>query len=195
MERFKSGAQLVGLITAELLAIGALHRLGQTMGIDWQNLSGWVEAAGLEEAIAAVLRLVALGLAYWLAASTVLYTLAVVSRIPAAIRAVEWATLPAVQQVSRRAVSATLLASMSASGFAAGIIDPPEHLFEARTASEATVVAEDDITIGRTDEGFLLPPGVARPGYVPTPAADVSFREGIPARASRPFGGAVAGIV
>ena len=181
MERFWSGAQLFLLIAAELLAITALHALGQTMGIDWQDVPGWFEATALEPAIAALLRIVALGLAYWLAASTILYTLALASRIPSAIRAVEWATIPAVQRVARKAVSATLLASISASGFAAAVIEPPDHLFDARPPSDATVVAPGDRPVGLTDEGFLLPPGVSRPAYVPTPAPDQPSGDRIPA--------------
>lgn len=186
MDRFKSASQVIVLIGAEVLAIVALHRMAETMGVDWSNLSGWLELTALDDAIIAIVRIVALVLSYWLAASTILYTLAVASRVPAAIQAVEWATLPAVQKLARKAAAATLAASVAAPGLAGILLPPPSSLFES-TTTEASTAVSDEPTVGVTDDGLILPPGITRPAYTPTPARDMTSFDVIPEAPKAPI--------
>lgn len=112
---------LCGLVAAEVAAVVALHRLGTLPGlaVSWDDPAGWLAVTAAEDVLLVVCRLVALACAVWLLGGTLLYTLAKVLRIPSAIRAVEWAALPAVRRVADRAV-AVALATSSVMGAGAG---------------------------------------------------------------------------
>jgi hypothetical protein len=66
-----------------------------------------------EPALAAAARLIGLAVAYWLAVTTALYLLAQVTRIPAAVRAVRWATIGPVRRLIEGVVAGALLATVS----------------------------------------------------------------------------------
>ena len=159
MKRFLALPLLVGF---ELSAIVVLHRLGSYswLQIPFGDLSGWMERTSAEDALTAVLRLVALALAYWLAGSTVLYILASASRLPSAVRAVEWATLPAVRRTVDRVAALSLVATTVGAPLAPVM------------ASEPPAVVYD------VEEGVPLPRIVPiptrevaeAPRYIPTPA-------------------------
>lgn len=150
------------LVAFELGVIAALHRVGSFswLQIPWNDLGTWLDRAAPEDALAAVLRLVALVLAYWLAVSTVLYILASATRIPGAVRAVEWATLPAVRRMVDRVAALSLVAATVGSPLApAFATEPPPVVYD-------------------VEEGVPLPRVVPiptqeivdTPQYVPTPA-------------------------
>ncbi len=100
-------AALVGLEVAALLV---LHHLGsyEVAAVGWSDLSGWLAQAPPEDAFVAVVRLAALALAWWLTASTLLYVLASVARIPALVRGVRWATVAPVRRMIDGALATTI---------------------------------------------------------------------------------------
>lgn len=110
--------QLVVVVAAEAAAAVALHRLGAVpfLQIGWADPVAWLRATPPEDVLLAVCRLGALACAYWLLGGTLLYTLARASRIPAAVRAVEWAALPAVRRLADRAIAVALATSSVMSG-------------------------------------------------------------------------------
>src|SRR5918999_209175 len=92
---------LLGLVSLELAAVLALHWLGSFQGlrIRWDEPAACILSSPVQEVLGAVLRMVGLVMAYWLLASTVAYLLASLTRLPGAVRAVRWATLPVVRRV------------------------------------------------------------------------------------------------
>jgi hypothetical protein len=147
-------ASLALLLGAELAAVATLHRLGAVDGLAGPGTDpgGWLGSASPEEVVAGALRVVALACAWWLLASTVLYLVARVARVPAAARTMGRATLPAVRRWVDRAVAASVLAStaVTAGGSAAiaGSEPPPPS-----TTAPAVVV----------DADRRLPPDETRP--------------------------------
>jgi hypothetical protein len=109
---------LLGLLGLELAAVLALHWLGRFAGlrIGWGEPVQWLASSSVQEVLGALLRTVGLVMAYWLLASTVLYLLASLTRLPAAVRAVSWATLPLARRVADHAVAVTLATSMVGGG-------------------------------------------------------------------------------
>jgi hypothetical protein len=109
---------LLGLLGLELAAVLALHWLGRFAGlrIGWGEPVEWLASSPVQEVLGAVARSVGLVMAYWLLASTVLYLLASLTRLPAAVRAVSWATLPLARRVADHAVAVTLATSMVGGG-------------------------------------------------------------------------------
>jgi hypothetical protein len=109
---------LLGLLGLELAALAGLHWLGRFQGlrIGWDEPVPWLLSSPVQEVLGALLRTVGLVMAYWLLASTVLYLLASLTRLPSAVRAVRWATLPAVRRVADHAVAVTLATSMVGGG-------------------------------------------------------------------------------
>lgn len=105
-----SAVRIVLLLTAEVAAVVLLLRLGSAgwARVDWGDPVGWLATAPPGDAVVAVLRLVALAGAAWLAASTALAVAARLSRVPAAVRAVDLVTLPTVRRLADRAVAVAL---------------------------------------------------------------------------------------
>jgi uncharacterized membrane protein YgcG len=109
---------LLGLLGLELAAVAGLHWLGRIEGlrIGWDKPVPWLLSSPVQDVLGALLRTVGLVMAYWLLASTLLYLLASLTRLPAAVRAVGWATLPVVRRVADHAVAVTLATSMVGGG-------------------------------------------------------------------------------
>jgi hypothetical protein len=109
---------LLGLLGLELAAVVGLHWLGRFQGlqIGWDEPVPWLVSSPVQDILGALLRTVALVMAYWLLASTLLYLLASLTRLPSAVRAVSWATLPVVRRVADHAVAVTLATSMVGGG-------------------------------------------------------------------------------
>jgi hypothetical protein len=113
----RTGSLLL-LLGLELAAVLLLHWLGRFAGlrIGWEEPVEWLASSPVQEVLGALLRTVGLVMAYWLLASTVLYLLASLTRLPAAVRAVSWATLPLARRVADHAVAVTLATSMVGGG-------------------------------------------------------------------------------
>ncbi len=160
------------LVAFEVAAVVLLHRLGELpwLQVPYRHLGPWLEGGAPEDVIAAVARVVALVIAWWLLATTALYVLARVSRVPAAVRAVEWVTLPAVRRVADQALALTLATSLVGGGANAAL---------AGTAVAGRLAGTPVAGAGyqphpagppeTTTPGTAAPP----PGYVPHPAGTV----------------------
>lgn len=130
MDALRRLLALVTLLAAEVAAVGLLHRLGGLpwLRVRWEDPAAWLTWVPAEDAVMAALRLVALGAAYWLLITTTGYTLARGTRLSAAVRSVEWATLPAVRRVADRAVAIAMTGAtvtVAVPGLAAAVVPPP----------------------------------------------------------------------
>ena len=106
-------SRVAALLIFELGAVVVLHLLGDSdlFQVGWSNFSDWLDTTPVEDVIAAGVRLIALGIAYWLLFSTLAYVIASFSRRSAAIRATAWMTLPPVRRLVRRSVALSIAAS------------------------------------------------------------------------------------
>src|SRR5919106_363879 len=122
-----------GLLVLEAAIVVALHQLGRYpwMRVEWSNLRDWIEDSAPEDVLLGVLRTLALVLAWWLLATTLLYVVAGLSRVPYLVRSARWVTLPGV----RRVVDGALAASITGGALLTG---PPGSL-----GTPAPVVATD----------------------------------------------------
>jgi uncharacterized membrane protein YgcG len=167
---------LLGLLGAELAAVLALHWLGRWPGlrIRWDEPVPWLLSSPVQEVLGAILRTVGLVMAYWLLASTVVYLLASLTRLPGAVRAVAWATLPLARRVADRAVAVTLATSM-VGGTTLGVAGPA---LAAEDRGGAGPPAREPVAAAQVAFGAQDPPpssaGEATdpPAYVPDPAGD-----------------------
>jgi len=131
-----------------------------------------------EDAVVAVARLVALALAVWLLATTSVYALARAGRIPALLRAVQWATFPPV----RRLIDGLLVTTI-----VAGSTLTVSHTAWATTAWDGPVVApigQVDPPAGATGTPVYRPhaagdPDDTVPAYRPRAAGDPAPDTGI----------------
>ena len=155
----RTGSLLV-LLGLELAAVVGLHWLGRFEGlrIGWAEPVPWLLSSPVQDVLGALLRTVGLVMAYWLLVSTLLYLLASLTRLPAAVRAVGWATLPLVRRVADHAVAVTLATSMVGGG-TLGVASPALAADRGRAgpparkpvaAAQAAFAAQDDTTTTTT---------------------------------------------
>src|SRR6266545_3176372 len=121
-----------------------------------------------EDVLAAILRMIALLIAWWLLGSNLLYLVASFTRVPGAIRAVRWCTLPVVRSVTDHAVALTLATSLVGGGTGATIA-------AATPAVAAAPHRSGQMTTGQGEPRADARAGVAGPGsgpvsYLPQPA-------------------------
>jgi len=115
----RRAGSLPALVALEVGAVVGLHRLGglAAFRVPWQHLGrdlgAWLLYSPVEDVLGAVLRMVALLVAWWLLLSTALYLAASVTRVPALVRSVEWLALPVVRRVADRAVAVALATSIA----------------------------------------------------------------------------------
>jgi nucleoid-associated protein YgaU len=123
---------LLALVTVELGALQTLSRSGslaflRTPGADPSAWRLWLASTPPQDAVAAVLRLVATGCAWWLASTTALYLAARLARVPGLVRALAWTTPRAVRHLIDRALALSVVASLAGStaAFAGGAPPAP----------------------------------------------------------------------
>ena len=99
-------------LTTPVAAVVTLHRLGREPGlrVPLDHFDAWLRTTPPTDAVLALGRLVGLAAAWWLLISTVLYTVALLSRRSGARRAARWVTLPGVRHWIDRALAASLVA-------------------------------------------------------------------------------------
>lgn len=118
MTRLASLLRLIVLVTFEVATVVSLHQLGD---LPWLQLPGgavaW-RAAPVDDVLAAVVRLAALVCAWWLLGSTVVYLVARLTRVPAAIRGASLLTPAAVRRATDRAVAVALVGTTMLGGAA-----------------------------------------------------------------------------
>lgn len=85
-----------------------------------------------EDAVVGAVHLAALAVAWWLATSTLLYSVAVATRVPTLVRGIRWITVPGVRAMIDGVVATTIVASstltLSATALAASAEPPAEGL-------------------------------------------------------------------
>lgn len=115
-----------GLLGLEVAVVVVLHVLGDRrhLQVDWDDLSGWMHTAPTEDVIGAVLRVIALGLGYWLLFSTLAYVIASASRHATAIKATSLLTLPPIRRFVGRSVALSIAASSIAVPLAPAVASP-----------------------------------------------------------------------
>ncbi|MGH9245793.1 MAG: LysM peptidoglycan-binding domain-containing protein [Acidimicrobiales bacterium] len=145
------------LLVFDVAALVALRWLGASprLTVDWSDPGGWLAATPAEDAVVAVVRLIALGVAYWLIATTVLYLLARLAGLPSMIRGVQWATLPTVRRLIDGVTATSLVAASTVSGSALVMAQESPRAPVAETHAYTPVPAND-----------------GEPSYTPVPAGD-----------------------
>ncbi len=158
----RRAGSFLALLASEVGAVALLSRLGQVpaLRIPWHHLGPWLLNSPLQDVLGAILRMVALVVAWWLLSSNLLYLLASISRIPGAVLAVRWCTLPVVRRVTDHAIALTLATSIMGAGTAAVIAN-------ATPAAAAVPRKPGPIAASAT-------PAQATGGYVPHPAGPPS---------------------
>ncbi|MDP9402231.1 MAG: hypothetical protein M3P85_02630, partial [Actinomycetota bacterium] len=141
--------RLLVIVTLEVGAFAGLMKLGSVSNwrVDWAHFWSWLQYASLEDALAGILRWVALVLTGWLLASSVLYILARLTRVPALIRGTGWLTLPVIRAVVDRAVvvtvaASTVIGSRGAVAWAHPVTDPQPPAVESTAPTLATGVTQ-----------------------------------------------------
>ncbi|CAN5823793.1 hypothetical protein BH23ACT8_BH23ACT8_03740 [soil metagenome] len=150
MSSLTAAMRLLLLLAAELAAVVVLLWVGDVaaLAVPLDGVDVWLATTATDLVVVALLRMVGLAGALWLLASTLLYALALAIRAPAAVRAVGWATLPAVRRVAERGVALAVVTSTVVGGPAAALAAPgslhqtPPPPAVAGPESVATDVAE-----------------------------------------------------
>jgi hypothetical protein len=160
---------VVGLLTFEAAAVTVLHWLGAAGGLGSGVLVSGV--APVEDIVMAAARLAASAVAWWLLVTTSLCVAARIARLPSALRAAEWAALPAVRRLVERSLVATL--SLSA---VAGVMPPGAT--HGVTAAASAAVPEPALLVPGVEGGVVVPPGAQALGLAVTVPPGGAIREG-----------------
>ncbi|HEU5001266.1 MAG TPA: hypothetical protein VFW71_00615 [Actinomycetota bacterium] len=115
----------------EAASLPAFLRLGSlpffiTPGLRIDGWGTWLATSPPADAVAAVLRLVAVGLTGWLLAGTALYLTGRLARLPGLVRAAGWATPRGLRRLVDAALTVAVTATVTGgTAFAAGPPAPP----------------------------------------------------------------------
>lgn len=138
------------LLGAEIGALGLLLRL-DLPSVHWSSLSTWLETVAPEDAVVALVRAAALATVAYLLATTAMYVIASLTRVPALIRGTSAVTLPGLRRIVDGAFAATMVIAPTSLTFGAS----PAGAQPAAVAAHAYSPS---------------PAGVSSPIYEPTPA-------------------------
>ncbi len=154
LRRTRAALATLLALAVEAAAVVGLGALGarREFAVPFAHVDDWLRVTPPADALAAVLRWVALLGAGWLCLGTVLYVFAAATRLPGAVRAVRWAALPQVRRAVDTAFAVTVVAGAAFAPAAASAADAPP-----------TTAVRD----GRSGGLASLP---AAPGPEPTPA-------------------------
>jgi hypothetical protein len=152
--RLEATGRLVILVALEAAAVPLLRGTGtRATTVDWSHVGRWLANSSPDDAVVAAVRLVGLALAGWLLATTTLYLLARLTRLPGLLRTTEWLTLPGVRRIVDAAVAASVLGGAVLAAHPAG----------AQAGGPPPIVVELNSTTTTTTPSHL---------YVPVPAGD-----------------------
>ena len=163
-------ASVAAVVMAETGALVLLHRLGSygSTAVEWGDFGRWLAETPPEDVLVALVRVAALALAWWLAASTILYAVARALRVTSLLGVVEWATLPAVRRIVDGVAVTTI---------AAGSVLGTSGVAAAAPADDTAVVVQlgTDSTSATTAPRYRPRPAgsgdAVGPGPAPTAAA------------------------
>jgi hypothetical protein len=188
----RRAGSFLALLAFEAGAVVLLTRLGDlpSLRIPWHSLTPWILDSPVEDVLAAILRTIALLVAWWLLASNVLYLLARLTHVPSAIRAVRWMTLPVVRRATDHALAITLATSLMGAGTGTALAATTPVVATAPQSSGP--IAAETLQPG-AQSGLSVTGDV--PGYLPRPAGAAFAQEQPPAPTGtgyvpRPAGGA-----
>lgn len=153
----------VGIVGAEVATLVLLTRLGSYGAgpADWSQVGTWLADTPPEDALVAAVRLLALGLAWWLTASTLLYAVARSTQAPSLIRGVRWVTWPPLRRVIDGVLATTIVAGSTFGGGRVAMAQPVQVgpvVVQLDQQSDPSAVAAN------------------KPAYQPRPAGDGSTR-------------------
>jgi len=154
--RFGGAVKLFGLFAIEIAFVVVLHMLGsiESLAVDFANFKVWLDTTPPEIALIGSIRILALGFAYWLLATSFLYMAARAFNIGFLVRSLELTTVPGVRRVIDAGLAAAIVGG-SVFGGAGAVF--------AKTADAQTVAAPAAITTTYKDTRVL---------YNPTQVAD-----------------------
>jgi len=181
MSALRRTTRVIGTVGVETATVAALVLLGRRpeLAVPVRHLGRWLREGDPATVVVALLRWVALLGAGWLLASTLVYLAAALSRVPAAVRAVEWSTLPTVRRAVDAAcavsvVTAVVLAPASANAAAGsrdtttvtlvrdgrsgqrGIAQLPPDSTPASASPASPVVQPDEVVVATGDDLWEL---------------------------------------
>ena len=155
---------LIGLLT---LGLGSLHRLGAGLPIEA------IAHNDFELALAALMRILGLATGYWLLLSVLAYLIAAVARLPAALQAIGWATLPLLRRLADLVAARSLVVALAAPLPMADLVDPGYVPVPAGDPPATTTTTAPSVSTTTTH-----PPAVALPPPIipvpPPPGPEVS---------------------
>lgn len=109
LHRIKASTTLAALVVVVLAAVSGLHDLAGS----FPPSALWSPRASLEVAVGAAARLLGLAAGYWLLGSTAVYFTGRLMRFPAAVNAVDWATVPWVRRMAERITGRALMRALA----------------------------------------------------------------------------------
>jgi len=173
----RSRLRLVALLAVEGGSIEGLRRIGECLHIDGEHPLTWLRSAPLEDAVAATAWAAALGVAAWLALTTVGYLVARITRLRRASALLCRATVPLVRRLVDRALAISLATSIAAGpALPALAAEPPPpvvfQIAEDGLPHPTAPVLEASSDLDRVI--MILPPGVAGAGFAPRPAPNTA---------------------
>ncbi len=156
--RFGGAVKLLMLFAIQVAFVVVLHMLGsiENLAVDFTNFKVWMDTTPPEIALIGSIRILALGFAYWLLATSFLYMAARAFNIGFLIRSLELTTIPGVRRVIDAGLAAAIVGG-SVFGGAGAVL--------AKSADAQTNVAPAAITSTYKDTRVL---------YNPTPEADIA---------------------
>lgn len=176
----RAPARLAAVIGLEVAGVVVLAGGSPRTAVPWHDLARWIDTRPTTEVAMGLLWPLAMILAGYLLATTLLYVAARASGVATLVRATAGWTLPAVRRVSDRAVAAGFVTTTVLAGPAAAASPPPPV---------ASVTADGEflppgLRIPAAAEVPPPPPGTAAPA--PTPTLEAPPAEGRPARTPVP---------
>jgi hypothetical protein len=175
---------LLGLVTAQALAVGALALAATRAPVAgapwWAGAPRWLATAPPADALAVAAHRVALLIASWTLLTTVAHLAAALTRVPALVRGTAWLALPA----ARRAVAALVVTAGVLAPATAGAADDPGPVRSGRssttttTRTTGTTTTITDTTSGTTTAGPVTTTAAATPGATALPAGTVVVQPG-----------------
>jgi nucleoid-associated protein YgaU len=163
--------RIATLVGFEVVGVVALHRLAHIDGLAGPggDPAEWLRTSSPEEVVAGAVRLVAVGCAWWLLVSTVLYAAALAAGRATLARALCRLVLPAVRGPVERALAVSMMATATfgtgLSGIAAAGEPPPPATLEVRDGR-----AVDALPTPAPPPTTTGPPASVSPPTTPLPA-------------------------
>lgn len=155
MYRVRAALSLTLWIALIGMAVVGLHSLGN----DLPTTAIWSSSSTVESAMGAAARLLGLAAGYWLLVSTLVYLLGRVMRLPAAVRSVDWATLPWARRLADRISTRALVRALAA----------PLPLLDLVTPGYVPVPAGDPPPPATTTTVVIETPAIETPVETPVP--------------------------